>query len=174
MGPVSSRSVRGLCCFYRNSIRFIQSSRRVAVSVGQVVAIEKWRVGQVAWPGVLRDLFSDVQSAGVGRVRGWLCHLDVSEDWGGTYFRQVFIAAGTVIAVYGTLWLWSGYNPVKALLVGIANQARQQPTTGRVWPRTVPFDLADLRWGLVGFTLLALFYLVGIVRKRSRFGSLVL
>jgi hypothetical protein len=85
-----------------------------------------------------------------------------------TILRQSAIAAVTVFVSYGLLWLWSGYNPVEVFVVAIANQAKQQPATGRFWPRTIPFDLTDFALGM-GWVcaLIALFHLLAILRQRS-------
>lgn len=71
------------------------------------------------------------------------------------------VAAAAVVAVYGALWLWSGFDPIATFQTAVKHQARITAILGRPQPpATIPFDLADfaLGGGWIGI-LLALFFL---------------
>jgi hypothetical protein len=74
--------------------------------------------------------------------------------------QSAIIIAGIVI-IYGLLWLWSGYNPIRTLLTGIhTHHTEETPILHRDWPTTIPFDLTDFSLGM-GWVcvLLAAYYL---------------
>jgi hypothetical protein len=88
--------------------------------------------------------------------------------------RQAAIAAAVVVAVYGSLWLWSGYNPIATFRTGIALHNLDMPATHRVWPVTIPFDLTDfaLGTGWISVGLVAFYFLA--VGDRRKWGIVLL
>ncbi|HUB24449.1 MAG TPA: hypothetical protein VL992_03390 [Tepidisphaeraceae bacterium] len=84
-----------------------------------------------------------------------------------TFLRQSAVIIGIVVAAYGLLWLWCGYNPIETLLTGIhTHHTEETPILHRDWPTTIPFDLTDFALGM-GWVcvLLAVYYLVRSWRR---------
>ena len=82
--------------------------------------------------------------------------------------RQAAAVAATCLAVYAGLGWWSGYNPIRTILTGVANHNQDMPATHRVWPGTVPFDLADFALGTGWVSVvLTLYYFLDAGRRRS-------
>ena len=74
--------------------------------------------------------------------------------------RPLLLAGLCLAALYGALYLATGYDPMATFDAAVANQARHSLTLGRPWPATVVFDLWDFALGtgwmsflLVGFWL---------------------
>jgi hypothetical protein len=86
--------------------------------------------------------------------------------------QSAIIIAGIVI-IYGLLWLWSGYDPIRTLQTGIhTHHTEETPILHRNWPETIPFDLTDFALGM-GWVcvLLAAYYLA---RRWNRGDMIVL
>jgi len=81
--------------------------------------------------------------------------------------RQAAIAAVVVVIAYGLFWLWTGYNPIRTLLTGVALHNQDMPATHRVWPETVPFDLTDFALGTGWISIvLVVFYFLNVRDRR--------
>jgi hypothetical protein len=66
----------------------------------------------------------------------------------GRFLRAAVVAVLIFVALYGLLFVTTGFDPVATFQAAHANQARLLPTFDRPYPRTILFDLTDFALGV--------------------------